>query len=40
MIHDNEIVPIEILLDRGLAEFAQRPAVPVDAKTRMKRFVF
>ena len=39
MIHDDQIVAIEILLDRRFAELAQRSPVPVDAKPGMKCLV-
>jgi hypothetical protein len=40
MIHDDQIVAIEILLDWSLAEFAQRSPVPLDSESRMKLSVF
>jgi hypothetical protein len=40
MVHDDQVVAIEILLDRGLAEFSKSPPIPLKTNPRMKRFVF
>ena len=40
MIYDEEVIPIQILFDGGLAKFAQAAPVPLDIDFWMLRFVF
>ena len=40
MIHDEQVITLDVSLYRSLAKFAQAPPVPLNANFRMLPFVF